>query len=440
MVEFAKAAPQRPIHGGPDWLEELREQGRTAWQAQPFPTRKTENWKYTPLRALERGEYLAEADVDESRIDDSLRRHFEIPELGGATLVFVNGQYSESLSSDKMPDGMKVVRFAEASAKESQEIRQYLGSIANTDNHLFAALNDSWLADGVFVRVDENVRVDQPLHCVWLTVPQSEGFSLTQRLLVVMGAGSEATVVEHFTSDREAQNAFTNGVTELIVKPNARLHHCRLQMEEAHAIHIGGVHVRLDRDAVLDSFHLGLGSELKRIDVVVNHTGEGAHCDLNGVYLPRGKQHIDYHTCIEHAVPHCTSDEVFRGIVADKAKAVFNGRIHIHPDAQKTRAELSNKNLLTSNQAEVDTKPELEIYADDVQCAHGATVAQLDEMSLYYLLSRGIGRGEAEVMLSFGFINELVDKLGEPAISDYLRPRLARLFAVHDDELARHIG
>jgi Fe-S cluster assembly protein SufD len=204
-------------------------------------------------------------------------------------------------------------------------------------------------------------------------------------------------------------------------------------------MHIGGVHARLDRDSLLDSFHLALGSELKRIDLAVEYTGPGAHCDLNGIYLLRGSEHVDYHSTIEHAVPHCTTDEVFRGIIGDEARAVFNGRIHIHPDAQKTRAELSNKNLLTSASAEINTKPELEIYADDVQCAHGATVAQLDEGMLHYLRTRGVGRDEAEVMLSYGFINELVEALDNEALKDFLHPLLARRLS-RDPLLTRHLA
>ena len=181
--------------------------------------------------------------------------------------------------------------------------------------------------------------------------------------------------------------------------------------------------------STLNSFHIALGSTLKRIDLVVDHVGQGAHCEVNGVYLPRGQEHIDYHTCMEHRVPNCTSSETFRGIIADEATAVFNGRIHIHPDAQKTKAELSNRNLLTSTRAEVNTKPELEIYADDVQCAHGATVAQLDDMSLHYLRTRGVSRADAQVMLSFGFINEVIDSVRCEALRVYLQRLLSDRFA-----------
>ena len=217
-------------------------------------------------------------------------------------------------------------------------------------------------------------------------------------------------------------------LSELILTAGATLNHSRLHLESAEALHVGGLHAALERDATLNSFHVAFGGKLKRIDIVINHQGHGAHCQLDGIYLLRGQENVDYHTCIEHAVPHCTSDETFRGIVGDKASAVFNGRIHIHPDAQKTRAELSNKNLLTSATAEVNTKPELEIYADDVQCAHGATVAQLDESLLHYLRTRGIPANEALVLLSYGFINALVEKQRLESLRDYLKPLLADYF------------
>lgn len=440
MTDFIEEALRLRPANAPAWLDEVHEKGRSSWQGRHLPTRKTEAWKYTNLRPLEQGAYLGEPRVPGEVSEESLRTRFNIDELGANTLVFVNGHYSAALSSDSIPDGVELVRFSQANGRQIELIKEHLGSVADREAHMFAALNDTWLRDGVFVKVDKNAQVKTPLQVVWLTLPQDEAFSLSYRLLVVMEEGSEATVLEHFASDEGEQNSFTNGVTELVLKAGARLHHYRLHLEQENALHIGGTHARLGQDSMLNSFHLAMGSTLKRVDVVVDHRGEGAHCHLNGVYLPRHNQHVDYHTCIEHAVPRCTTSEVFRGIVGDRARAVFNGRIHIHPQAQKTLAELSNKNLLTSDKAEVDTKPELEIYADDVQCAHGATVAQLDEEAIYYLCSRGIPRKEAEVMLSFGFINELVDQLEHRAVGDYLRPMLASLFAQDSSELARHIA
>lgn len=427
MADFHASALQLYQDDAPAWLADLKAGGRDIWAKSAMPDRRTEAWKYTSIRALTRGEFKLAATPPAATAGAALAEHYRIAGLDAATIVFVNGHYSAALSTAAMPDGVELVRFADADPAQALDIRQYLGKVADPGHHLFAALNDSWATDGIFVRVRKQVEV--PLQVVWLSLPQASPFAVSQRLLVVMEAGSRATLLEHFASDGERQNAFTNGTTELVIGPDASLRHYRLHLEEAHALHIGGVHADLARGASLDSFHLAFGAALKRIDVVVNHCGEGAECNLNGVYLPRHDEHVDYHTNIQHRAPRCTTSEIFRGIVSGRARAVFNGRIHIHPDAQKTRAELSNKNLLTSDKAEVDTKPELEIYADDVQCAHGATVAQLDEQAVFYLMSRGIARQDAQVMLSFGFINELVDKLADAAVAGYLRPTMAALFA-----------
>ena len=444
MSDFIQQAVHTPPAKSASWLRDFQQRGRSLWRHQSLPTRKTEAWRYTNLRQLEQGNYFS-AFMPEPANDadpaNDLRGHLLIPGLTPcATLVFVNGYFNAGLSAvGELPAGVTLVRFADASHEEAAQIADHLGSVVDNEQHLFAALNDSHLADGVFVKVAKNIRLERPVQLVWISTRQEEAFAVSQRLLVVAESGSETTIVEQFVSDNDTQNSFTNGISELCIHANARLRHYRLHLEQENALHIGGVHVSLERDSQLDSFHLALGSTLKRVDIVVNHRGEGAHCNLNGVYLPRNHQHVDYHTCIEHAVPHCTTNEVFRGIIGDNARAVFNGRIHIHRDAQKTVAQLSNKNLLTSDKAEVDTKPELEIYADDVQCAHGATIAQLDEQSLHYLRTRGVSRDEARIMLSFGFINELINDIKDPQIADYLRPLLSGLFT-QDPKLARHIA
>lgn len=410
----------------PAWLQARREQGLARWRESRKPTRKTEAWKYTSLGALER-DFSAAGPVNTFNA--------ELPDLGGARLVFVDGYLQGDLP--ELPEGVNLVRFADAAEQQAEQIRQHLGSAVAAEKHLFANLNDATLSDGLFLHITANAELTAPLHIVHVTSDREPAFTVNQRLLVVLEDNASARVIEHFTGDSPA--AFTNGITEFILGSGSRLNHARLHLESGGAMHIGGVHANLGRDSHLESFHLALGSELKRVDLVVNHLGEGAHCDLDGIYLLRNREHVDYHTCIEHAVPHCTSDETFRGIIGDEASAVFNGRIHIHPHAQKTRAELSNKNLLTSASAEINTKPELEIYADDVQCAHGATVAQLDEGMLHYLRTRGVGRKEAEVMLSYGFINELVDALDNEALRDFLHPLLAQRLS-RDPNLTRHLA
>lgn len=434
MTSFMQQPLAEAGRAVPHWLQSLQARGLMHWGRSQLPTRRVENWKYTGLAAL-RDDYrlAAEGSVAPVALPEALRTGF-----GGSRLVFVDGVFQASLSDLHEVPGLRVTRFSEASAEQASRIAEHLDSSYDPEEHLFAALNTATLRDGVLVEIAADSTVAEPLQLLWVVRAADAPTAMSQRLLLLAGERSRATVVEQFASLGGADASFCSGVSELLLAPGAQLSHYRLHEESGDAVHIGAVHARLERDARLSSFHLALGSVLKRLDIVINHAGPGAHVDLNGIYLPRGDEHIDYHTTIEHAVPHCSSDESFRGIVADRATAVFNGRIHIHPHAQKTRAELSNRNLLTSAEAEVNSKPELEIYADDVQCAHGATVAQLDPLSLHYLRTRGVSRAEAEVMLSFGFINQLIEALELGSVRDYLRPLLASRFAGRGS-LARHL-
>jgi Fe-S cluster assembly protein SufD len=434
MRDFMQQSLASAERTAPHWLAPIQARGRERWSHAEMPTRKTEQWKYTSLHGL-RQDYVP---GEPGRIDPK-RIGVALPECGGPRIVFVNGHFQESLSRCDQIAGVTLVRFADASPEQAERIAANLGSTLETEAPMFADLTDAAITDGVFIDIEDGAEVEQSIHVVWLTTHQEAAFSVAQRLLVLAGANSQARIIEQFVSAAGEQESFTSGVTELLLAPGATLEHYRLHQEDGDNLHIGRVEARLERDSTLRSFHVGFGSALKRIDIHVQHMGPGAYAQVDGIYLLRGEEHVDYHTCIEHAVPYCTSSETFRGIVGDRASAVFNGRIHIHPDAQKTSAELSNKNLLTSNTAEVNTKPELEIYADDVQCAHGATVAQLDELALHYLRSRGVNTDEAKVMLSFGFINEVVDGFGDPVLQEYLRPMIAHRFSSNPD-LARHIA
>lgn len=431
MSDFQQIAMQLAAsQQRPDWLAALRQQGEQDWSAATWPGRKTELWKYTPLTPLQQDVPAQWA----SRALDDWQQQVEAIELDATRLVFINGRFSAQASSP-LPAG--VVQFAAADAGQLSLIQQHLGTVVDSQRHLFAALSNAWLDDGVLVHVPRNQQLEKPVYVLNISTPEAAPSVAQQRLLIVLEEGSSAEVIEHYASDQAVQNGFVNSLTEAVVGANARLQHYRINLEQEGLLHVGGVHLNLLRDARFHGFTLAQGSRLKRIDYQCNMRGEGAHMDLNGVYLPRNRQLIDYHTNIEHCVPHCTSNEVFRGIIGDSAKAVFNGRIHIHPQAQKTLAELSNKNLLTSPRAEINTKPELEIYADDVKCAHGATIAQLDKTSMFYLMSRGISEADARSMLSFGFINELIDQVAEPAIRDYLRPRLTALFGEGSEQVGQ---
>lgn len=414
----------------------LNKSGTESFLQQEIPTRKTEAWKFTSLYNFTSNKegYGRCAETHNAAGLDGITT---IPALDAQRIVFVNGQYSEELSSNESIKN--VVRFSKASEAQQAIISDNLGTAIEQEKHIFAALNNAITTDGILVHIEKNEQLKTNIQITHITTAQAKPFTVAARLLIVLETGATATVVEHFASNDDEQNCFVNAITEAKVGANARLNHYRLQLMQEGSIQIGGVHVDLDRDANYDSFQLGLGAKIVRNDINVNHNVGGSHCELVGVYLPQNKQLIDFHSNLEHKVANCTTNEVFRGIMADKSKAVFNGRIHIHPDAQKTLASLSNKNLLLSNDATINTKPELEIYADDVRCAHGATIAQLDKQARFYLQSRGISAAEADVMLSFGFINELLENLELDAIRNLIRPLLAQRFG-RDEELMKHIG
>ncbi len=412
----------------------VNDAGINAFTAMPFPTRKTESWKYTSLHALTKQDFnqAVEPVVSPANVD------FSINDLDSIELVFVNGQYQEELSSIQSQAGLELVRFSDATKEQLALIEQHLGKNAETERNLFTALNNAQVNDGVFVFVSKNTQLNKPIQIVNITQAQSSPATAFNRCLVVLEQHAQASVIEQFVSTDENQNVVFNQVTEIVVGDGAQLTHYRLHKEHESSLHFGGVYVDLNRDSQFNSYQVLLGGQIKRFDVLVNHNVGGSHCEMKGVYLPKNDQHVDIHSYIEHKAAHCTTDETYRGIMADRSKAVFNGRIHIHPDAQKTLAELSNKNLLLSDKAQINTKPELEIYADDVKCAHGATVAQLNEEAKFYLRSRGISAVQADIMLSFGFINELLESIPLEALRISLRPLLAQQFST-DKSLTQHL-
>lgn len=408
-------------------FEALRQQGAENFKRATWPGRKVEHWKYTSVQALKAYEsavWAAPAILPEGFVSERLIT------LDATRLVFIDGVLNAA-ASDPMPAGISL--FSGADADAAQLIRSHLGKIAGaidaSRRNLFAELNSAWTDEGLLIHVPQNVILEKPIYLVYVS---TGGHAVAnQRTLMVMEQGANAQVIEHFLSASidAADSGFVNTLTEIHIGQDAHLHHTRFNLEHESAAHVGAVHVNLMRDAMFNGFTVAEGSKLKRLDYQLNHCGQGASLNFEGVYLARHDQLVDYHTCIEHRVPHCSSQQVFRGIVGDKAKAVFNGRIHIFQDAQKTLAEMSNRNLLTSDTAEINTKPELEIYADDVKCAHGATISQLDETALYYLQSRGISPSQARMMLSFGFINELLSALPIEALRSWLESWLRDRFS-----------
>src|SRR5690554_3159531 len=318
-------------------LQPVRERGADAFSRTPWPGRKVERWKYTSLQSLriyEQANWAGSADG--AAIAATLDA---LPELDATRLVFVDGQFQAMLSDD-LPAG--VTLFSEADAAAQEILNQYLGQITGVDSNaavtaqrrnLFADLNDAWLQEGLLLHLAPNAALERPLYVVHVSAAGATTVA-NQRLLIVLETGASGSVVEQFVSTSDELDSFVNSLTEIAVGANARLHHTRLHQASEKGSHIGSVHLSLQRDAVFQGFTLAAGSELNRVDYQMNHRGSGALLELDGIYLAREEQLVDYHLLVEHEVPHCTTQKVFRGIVGDKARAVFNGKIHIHKDAQ----------------------------------------------------------------------------------------------------------
>jgi len=267
------------------------------------------------------------------------------------------------------------------------------------------------MQDGAVIRIKRNAPLSEPIHLLYLNIDNGIPHANYLRNLIIAEENSHAHIIETYLGEQGAPTYFTNTMTDISLHSNAHCHHYKWISENDRAFHVGTVNADQAQDSHFYSYSNVFGGKLVRSDTNIKLQGKGAACELNGLYLGANNQHIDHHTCIEHVVPHGMSREFYKGILTDKARGVFNGRVHVHPDAQHTDSGQHNKNLLLSNTAEIDTKPELEIYADDVKCAHGATVGNLDEQALFYLRSRGIDPQSAKALLTFAFANEIIEKI-----------------------------
>ncbi len=396
-----------------DWLSPQRQQSLELLRQSQWPTRKTEAWKYTSVNMLVEAKYTqaGNGDFNEPEI---------IAGLNSIDILFVDGVLHSEMAD--FPSGLSVFSLAEAPLGQQEWAAQVFTG-AKPSKHYFGLVNDILATAGLLVDIAEGVKIDRPIRII---CRQSNGCESHLRVLMRLGDNAEAVVIEDFAGE---ERSFNTGYSEYVVGESAILEHYRIAMNTGEAISIGGCHFNLNHKSALNSTVVGFGSELSRLDIDVNHIGEYAVAKLNAFYLLNGSETFDLHSSIEHIAANGTSEENVRGIVADSARAVFNGRIHIHRYAQKTLAELNNRNLLLSRNAEIYTKPELEIYADDVRCAHGATVAEIDKEALYYLQSRGVSKAQARILLSFGFINELVDQMPNQDLAAWLRPHLRRRFS-----------
>jgi Fe-S cluster assembly protein SufD len=402
--------------GVDDFLAPMRQQALVKLKADGWPKPRDEEWRFTPLSSVK--ERVLNAN------DDAPASEYEVPKIDGLEaidLIFVDGVLHTDVSELSLPKGLSIVSIGAAPAKAQEKISALFGHIKPT-RHVFGLVNDALCEQGVYIALEENCEVDIPLRVVNIAAQERDAHT---RVLVNVGKNSRLKVIEHGTG---SSNSFTTAFAEYVIGEDAHLEHYRFAFFTGAAKQVGGSHFSLQARANLNSTFVSYGSELSRIDVDIIHAGQHANAKMNAIYLLAEGELFDMHSTIEHAVPNGTTQENARGIIGDKARAVFSGRIHIHRDAQKTLAELNNRNLLLSRRALINTKPELEIYADDVQCAHGATVAEIEEKALYYLMSRGIKRSKALVMLNFGFNQELVNGINNEPIKEWLLPMLNERF------------
>ncbi|SDW12342.1 Fe-S cluster assembly protein SufD [Marinobacter mobilis] len=408
----------------PQPLLDLRAQRGTALADMPLPTRKTENWKYSS-RHLKLSEELASALPTSGKCGPALA-------VPGYHVVFHNGVIVPEACELPDQSGITIQPFAELDDSLAAELAERLDNTLDAEAAQLARLNSARFEDGLYIRLAPDAVLDQPLFIISQTDASCSG-SAYPRLYVDAGRHSQLTLVEEYISSGD-QPALVNAVSEFTLAEGAQVTSVRLSAEGENVQHVGATGVRQQAHSRFDSHCVGFGGPMRRHDLQVRLEQSGANCRLNGVVVTQGQQHYDNHTVIEHVAPHCDSEETYRNIAAGQSHAVFNGRIHIHQDAQKSNANMSNKNLLLSTGAEIDTKPELEIYADDVKCAHGATIGQLDKQSIFYLVSRGVSRHEANTLLTMAFINELVQQIPVESVRETTQIRLNQFFETTFEE------
>ena len=395
----------------PAWLESLRQRGFDRFSAAGFPTTRDEDWRFTNVSPI------AQTNFQLSRNGHRLpaAKQIEPYRLAGAAaqLVFVDGRFAAALSSPALAaKGVRVASVAALLAGEPQTLEPYLCRFLNIERDAFAALNTAFLEDGAFVHIARNAVLDAPIHLLFVSTAHEAPEMSHPRNLIVAEENAQATVVEEYVS-LGGLPAFCNTATELIAGDNAAVSHYMIEREDTQAFNVSTLRIQQGRHANIASHSVLIGGALIRNNVHPVLAGDGGECLINGLFIGHGRQHLDNYMLVEHASPHCGSRQFYNGILDGSAHGVFHGRIMVHKDAQKTDAKQTNRNLLLSDRAQIDTKPQLEIYADDVKCTHGATIGQIEENALFYLRSRGIDEVSARRLLLMAFASECLDRMAD---------------------------
>src|SRR5213592_604777 len=395
----------------PSWLFPLRKAGIARFAELGFPTTRHEDWRFTNVAPIAKLPFRPVFNTSADGVTAGALGELTFASLAGTRLVFVNGQFANGLSTVRsLPKGVRAGSLAALLLSDSAQLEKHLGRYVRMEDYAFAALNTAFFLDGAFIYIPAGVVVPEPIQLVFVSTIKEAGATTHPRNLIVAEEESQLTVVESYVRTVDAPY-FTNAVTELVAEDGAVIEHVKIQDESRDAFHIATVHGQFGRRTRVHAHSFALGARLSRINIRANLAGEGLECVLNGLYLTKGEQLADHHMIVEHAQPRCASHEYFNGILKDKSKGVFHGRILVQPIAQKTDAKQTNKNILLSDEATVDTKPQLEIYADDVKCTHGATVGQLNEESIFYLRARGLSAETARRMLIHAFAGEIIARI-----------------------------
>jgi len=425
---FSSALDRRP-QGGPRWLDDLRSRGAAKFASLGIPTVRDEEWRFTNASALGTIDFVPAGAI--SGAAERLNG-FPYPDAP-VRLVIVNGRFDTTLSRMKgLPSGVHAGSLAVALRDHADVVQRYFGQLADFTSRSFAALNTAFVQDGAFIHLAEGAVVDTPIHVIFVSGADGSTVMAHPRTLIVAGANAEAKIIESYVGT-SGEMYFTNAVSEIFVGDNAGIDHYKVQRESLDAFHVASLHAHTSRSSRFSSHSFALGGKFVRNDAVAILDGEGGDCTLNGLYLSDRDRLIDNHTIIDHAKPHCGSHEVYKGILGGTSRAIFNGKIIVRQDAQKTDAKQTNRALLLTDGATINTKPQLEIFADDVKCTHGAAIGQLDDDAIFYLRARGLTYAEARDMLIHAFAGQILDRV-------QVQPLRAALEAELFEQLAKDLA
>lgn len=414
-------------------IHAVRKAAITRFAELGFPTTRDEEWRHTDVSPIVETQFRHLTDQEQPRVPSKALQRFALDHLRASRVVFVNGRFAKELSSlSSLPTGTKVGSLNSALQTDSEFVKKHLAKYAGFEANAFTALSTAFMHDGAFIYVPKGVVIENPIHLVFLSTDHETEFISHPRNLIIVEENSQVSIIESYVA-LSGNTYFTNAVSEIVLGESAVVDHLKIQEESESAYHVATMHVYQNRASTFTSHSLAFGGAIARNNVIAVLDGEGSECTLDGLYLAMGEQLVDNYTTIDHAKPHCASHELYKGILAGRAKGVFNGKIRVRKDAQKTDAKQTNKNLLLSDEARIDTKPQLEIFANDVKCTHGATVGQLDQEAMFYLRSRGLGEEVARDMLIHAFASDVLERIAPPlaglakSLEDRLLSRIHRI-------------